>query len=168
MARQVSVFEPWIAKQSNSWESSFKTPPMVDDPDVLAQWEGARDRAKKNAEWHLWGSGMWEPAICKSLLGGVSVADDRGILATFRPYHTERENSPDHGFVARRVAVCVNACAGIINPLDTIDRIRTLLFDLVSGRADASDPRILSLGARLIRPEPEEQHPGCCSDGEPP
>lgn len=168
MARIVNFFEPWIPRQSNTWESTFRHPPMVDDPDVRCQWEGAKDRARKSAEWHVWGSGMWTPSVGKSLLGEISVHDGTGIIGSFRPYHAERENPPDHGMVAKRVATCVNACAGIANPVETIGRIRSLLFDMLSGRADASDPRVLGLAARLLPPEPDEQHPGCCVDGDPP
>jgi hypothetical protein len=161
MAKVLDYFEPWIARASTSWEWAFRFPPAVDDPEILSQWEGARERARRDAEWHVWGSGMCEPAPVVSLMGKAQVMDDRRILGGFRPYVTERENTPTHGQVAQRVAACVSACVGIVNPVDAIERARTLLWDMVNGKADASDPRVFACAARLMLPPPESQQPGC-------
>jgi hypothetical protein len=162
MARKVlDYFEPWLPRKSTSWEGGFRFRPVCDDREVLDKWDAARDRAEKNAEWDLWGDRLWTPSATLSLLGEASVDDGRGIVATFRPYHTERQGTPDHGQLARRAAECVNACAGIVNPTDAIERARSLLFDLAQGRADASDPRVVSCLARLLKVVPETQQPGC-------
>jgi hypothetical protein len=160
-------FEPWNCEQSRSWEAAFRTgPPPVDpvqDEEVIGRWYMARDRADREAPWLIWGSRMWEPAICHSLLGGITVADDRHILVHVlaqvgRPI-TAREKAPSQQQIAERIVACVNALKGVADPADALERARALLLDLALGRAAADDPRVLSVLTRIAGSVPEGDVP---------
>jgi hypothetical protein len=153
MPRPLDFGEPWTAKPTQSWESAFHTPPQGDDPEVRARWESARDRAGRDAEWIVWGSRLARPGVAYSLTGLPAVFDDQAVISRVGPLATHRTDLPAHGQFATRIAACVTACAGITNPVATIEGVRELLFDLLNGRTDATDPRILAYAGRLLRPD---------------
>jgi hypothetical protein len=173
MAKPLDFGEPWTASQA-AWEAAWRSPPPVDDPEVLERWRAARDRAKRDADWLVWGARLAEPAVAVSLTGTPALFDDRALVARIHPLANRPEGTPDHAAFARRIAACVTACAGIINPVATIEIVRSLLFDLLEGRADASDPRVLASAARLLRPADDwrdddpESLTTRCEPGEPP
>lgn len=163
MARkQKSYFEPWSAARSKAWESAFRFgPPQIcrDDPEQMARYEGDRGRAEANADWLIWGSRMAEPEVCVGLDGVGVLLGDRRILAISR--RADRtDGQPDHEALAKRIASCVNACAGIAKPEELVKLVRGLLLDLVRGDTDAHDPRALSALSMMIPPEEQEWNDG--------
>jgi hypothetical protein len=154
MAKPKSYFEPWVVTQAKP----LGGPPFPNgapaglDPEVLASLQEAWDRAVETADWIIWGSGMTEPAICHRLDGSHVVTSDRRIIAVSKSRGLPK-GSPEHGDIAKRISACVNACAGIGNPEETIELIRALLRDLALGETDRGDGRVVSALARLIPPE---------------
>lgn len=150
--------EPWVATRSRTWEAAFRSgPPTIghapeERAQAVADWEAARARAEKDADWIIWGSRLAEPIVCHNLDGSISVMDDRRILAVARKLGLPVD-SPNHEEYARRIVACVNACAGIANPESFVAEARGLLKDLLLRRTDGEDGRILSLFARSIPPE---------------
>lgn len=157
MAKRVpSYFEPWRAEVTADWKKSWgEEPPPVDDPDVIERWRSGKAKAEEDAEWVVWGTGMFEPGVVWGYLDGQpKVSGGEHVVARFRKIHTDKEGAVRHGEIARRIAECVNACAGVPNPVALIAATRDLLFALADGTADASDPRVVSLLARWIPATP--------------
>jgi hypothetical protein len=126
--------EPWSASKSDLWTLGFRTPPKhADSPEelrvVVADWEAARGKAEKNADWIIWGSRLNEPAVVASLLGTHGYADDRRIL-TFSRMLGLPEGSPDHEEFAKRVVDCVNAMTGIGDPIAFMQELTAFLMDM--------------------------------------
>lgn len=172
MARD--FFEPWTARQSTAWESGFRSPPAEGaDPDAVERWHADRERARKDAGWLVWGSRMTRPEVAATLVSGEAVVmDGAQVVAAVRHVVTDHDHPPGPREVAGRIAECVSACRGIADPADVLDRTRVLLTDLATGKADASDPRVLALLSRIVLPgahggeskyvaESTTDHPGC-------
>lgn len=151
-------FEPWTARASRSWESSFPSDlPLIEDPEQLDRWQAARSRAERDAEWTIWGSGMFEPSACLVPGGSAVVMDDSHLIARIRRPVTSVAAGADQAAIAVRITQCVNACRGMADPEGAIADTRALLVDLACGRADPGDPRVLRCLVRLAGPPPAPQ-----------
>jgi hypothetical protein len=144
--------EPWLARQK---PSGAKHPfpdgiPEGADLEAVERCIDAYERVAANREWQIWGSRMVEPGETMSLLspGEIIYSDDKHIVASvFRP--VVPEGGPQPGDFARRIAACVNACAGIADPVAFIEQVRQILLDY----NENDDPRIASLLARCLPKE---------------
>lgn len=172
MARKSKCFyEPWSATRSSMWTLGFTFgKPIITDPSDteqvqrLADWEANRASAEKNAPWIIWGSGVSHPTICPSLDGVATVSDDAGIIAVQRSA-VWPDKSISHEDMAKRIASCVSACAGIADPESFIRDVRSLVLAYCQGEATdpRDDPKVLSLLGRCIPPEEMEQLNACVS-----
>jgi hypothetical protein len=143
MARPRHYFEPWhVSKPAGAG--------------VGAIWDEGRI---------VWGSGMSEPCVAETLDGRTVVMDDRRIIARVATIVSDLPNPPKAEDVAWRIAASVNACAGIRDPEDALNRTRQLLLDLVLGKADASDSRVLACLDRLGPAEGRFQQRHCSEAG---
>jgi hypothetical protein len=158
----VSYFEPWQATVDPGWKTPYQFgPPSYSsvDPDereiLLAEWEGQKGRAEKNANWIIWGSRMGDVGPTKNLMSIPGFDMGRKIIALSR--HLDwPEGSPSHQEVAERIAACVSAMAGIGNPSEFIQEVRSLLLDLAKGEFcddPRESPRIWGLLSRCLPPE---------------
>lgn len=144
------TFEPWRAWRDTTWDLGFRFgPPHTDDDEVVARWHAARDRAERDAKVVLFGSGLREPCVSYALEGRATAVDGSGIVATVTPVHSDHPQAADHVQVADRVVACVNACAGIADPVGTLAIARTLLWELHRGLVAADHPSVLALLDRL-------------------
>ena len=153
-----SYFEPWTAAKSKLWEHDCRNGPVQaikDDPELLARYEGDRARAETNADWVIWGSRMAEPQVCVGLDGQGTLLGDRRIIAISRR-GDHVKGQPDQEGIAKRIAECVSAFAGIARPEELIKLVRQLLLELVRGETDGGDPRVLSALSMMIPPEEQE------------
>lgn len=133
-------FEPWSAARSRAWESSFRREPLsADDPDKVAAWRGERAKAEADAEWTLWGSDVWQPAVAYALDGSPVADIGSGIVAVVRPIKSDHPRPPDHEAVAVRIAACVNACAGIADPVAAVEEARRVLLAIVNWTMEPTD-----------------------------
>lgn len=155
MLKAKDYHEPWSAEVS-AWDLAFRNGPPPADAEQVERWEVARERARENADWIIWGSRMVEPATACTMDGRVVVMDDRHVVVRVSPTTSINKNAPDQELLARRIAACVNACRGMAEPDRAVDAARALLVDLSTGRASADDPRILKcailLGGRHENP----------------
>lgn len=150
-SRPRSYFEPWSATKDKTWEIAFRFgPPKVDDPVLVEKWHADRGRAEENAPWLVWGSDLWTPSICTSLGGKKTVSTSDGIILTVETIKSDRKDIPSNEAVARRIAECVTACAGIPDPVDLINRVRQLLLEMTRGEADAHDDRVIACLGRMV------------------
>lgn len=163
--RVKDYYEPWIVTKSRSWESSFKFgPPSTahlskeEQQQGVLDWEDAKVRAEKNAEMIVWGSRMDHPSVAKNLDGSVVVVDDRRIIGIAKSA-TWPESGIGHEHLAKRLAECVNACAGIADPVQFIKDVRALTLSYCKGECEDPriDPRVVSLLSRCIPPEEYEE-----------
>lgn len=136
-AKPRSFFEPWTSSQSPSVgkEPNVEGLPTDAAASILDGWH----RAKKNAPWLIWGSGMTAPTIATGYLSGKPVVmDDRQIIAVRKPT-TDKEDAPTAEEIATRIATCVTAMAGIADPVAFIVDVRALL-NSYSSRSEEHDP----------------------------
>lgn len=162
--RPKSYHEPWTTAKSKVWESGFRfgPPKHRETPeellDAISQWESAKQRAEDNAEWVIWGSKMFVPEISTTLVGEISVSDDTGIIAIARK--ATKDGQTDQEEIAKRIAECVNACAGIADPERFIKDVRALLLGYTRGECEdpRSDPNVIGLLCRCIPLEELESH----------
>lgn len=151
-------FEPWTARQS----VLNRTAPSVEGLDaeaatsILEAWA----HIDKGADWVLWGSRMTVPGIVRGYLTGKpQVMDDQRIIAIQR-WLGLPDGSPTHEAVCKRIAECVNALAGIANPVAFITGVRDLLVLYTAGK-NVNDPRtdvrVISLLRMCLPPEDLEQ-----------
>ena len=157
-----SYFEPWIPARSRvATVCPFPNgiPPEANEESAqrLIDQCAAED---KQAEWLVWGSGVVESGLCVSLEGQTTVASDRWPLASFGRVPGEKPTMTP-GDLARRAAACVNACRAMPDPEGTLDRVRDLLRDVLTGAADAADNRFVSLLARMVPAEEIEAFAEC-------
>lgn len=144
-------FEPWRASKS----PSHGLAPNVDGlpEDAAASILDAWGRSDRDADWILWGSKMQEPAIAKGYGTGVGqIIGDERIIA-IRRWLGLPEGSPTNEEVAKRIVDCVNAMAGIADPVAYMEDVRALLLGYLKGECDGdprSDVRIVSLVGRCI------------------
>lgn len=130
-AKPRSFFEPWTACKSTLHGQA----PIVDGipEDAATTILDAWQRIDRDADWILWGSQMAEPAIAQGYLSGKPVVcDDRRILAVRRTLGLP-DGSPTNEEVTKRIAECVNALAGIADPVAFIEDVRSLLKDYSIG-----------------------------------
>ena len=145
-----SWFEPWEALQS----LSVKEAPNVDGfPEDIAQAVlEMHSKSQKEAAWFLWGSGMTESArVHAPSTGSHSMTSGRQIIAMKRVV-SDKEDAPTTEEIMKRIAECVNALAGIADPVTFIESVRSLLLDCCeNAQLDASeDLRFASLLSRCI------------------
>lgn len=149
--RPRSFFEPWIATKSTLHGNA----PAVEGipEEAAAKIADAWGRIDRDADWILWGSGMAEPSIAGGFMSGKPVVcDDRRIIAVRRILGLA-EGSPTNEEMCERIADCVNALAGVADPVAFVADTRALLKDYcVGGCVDdpRDDQRVLSLLARCI------------------
>lgn len=170
--RPKSYHEPWTTSKSRAWESAFRfgPPKHRETPeellDAISQWESAKLRAEDNAEWILWGSKMFLPEISTSITGTIVVSDDTSIIAIAKKAtkdgHTNQEE------IAKRVAECINAMAGIVDPERFIKDVRALLLGYTLGECEdpRADPVVTGLLCRCIPLEELESHGLTAQDDE--
>ncbi len=165
-AKPKTYFEPWTAKRSPTWEASFKSEPPAPrtcNPEEQADadrswrwdWLAAKARAEANSPFLIWGTGLDSPTVASTLLGTPTVIDDMGIVATITKHTSWPTVGPGHEEVAKRIAACVSACAGIADPVKFITDVRALL--LAQAKSEYEDPRVLALLARCISPNQFEE-----------
>jgi hypothetical protein len=149
-----SFYEPWRAIKSPTWECSFRTPPPDDEPEAKAVWEEDRDKACRNAEYLIWGTGVWESGFVKTLTYGESVhVDSAGIIVTVRRVMT-KDGRLDAQAFAQRIAACVNFCEGVDLSETGFSSLRELLCELRSLRDGTTRSLINELWRPKIEPEP--------------
>lgn len=149
-AKPRSYFEPWRATKS----VMHGVCPNVDDiPDVAASYcSDAWYRADRDADWILWGSRMSEPGVALDYLSGQThTTNDERIIAVRRCLGLA-DGSPTNEEVCKRIAECVNALAGIADPVSFVSDARSLLFSCVRGECDdpRDDVRMISLLGRCV------------------
>jgi hypothetical protein len=142
-------FEPWRAERSTTWEAGFAYGPPA-DPVLRDDWLSAQGRAEKNADWLVWAAGMTTPTVCDNLSGTVSFDAGEGIIARISVVHSDHPAAPDQEQVARRIAECVNALAGVHDPVAALAAAREVLGLLYHGRLDPADARVLAAWVRLL------------------
>lgn len=149
-----SYFEPWVTTKSVLHGKN----PFPDGIPKEGYPEGAAEsimdawaRIDRDAGWIIWGSHMASPAACKNLDGTISVTDDRRIITVSRKLGLP-DGAPSHEDLSKRIASCVNACAGIADPEKFIADARALLLGYVSGDCvdPRDDPKAVSLLGRCI------------------
>lgn len=158
-------YEPWTPSRSSIWELGFLhgRPVVTDEADMdqvqrLSDWEASRKLAEQNAPWILWGTGVSQPSICGSLDGTMTYSSDQGIIA-IQKSATWPDKSISHEHMAKRIAACVSACAGIADPEKFIADVRSMMLTYAHGEASdpRDDPKVFSLLERCIPPEEMEQ-----------
>lgn len=120
-----NFFEPWVANKSLSHGKEPATDGIPDE--VRASISDAWHRSDRDADWILWGSGMAEPAIAVGFASGKpAVMDDRRIIAIRRTTGLA-EGSVNNEEIAKRIAECVTALAGVADPVAFVEDVRALL-----------------------------------------
>jgi hypothetical protein len=123
---------------------------------ILDAW----NRSDKSADWILWGSKMTTPAVARGYLSGKPVVcDDERIIAVRRTLGLP-DGSPTNEEVCKRIAECVNALAGVGDPVEFMSGVRALLLAYVNGECvedPRNDVRVLSLLGRCVPPQELEQ-----------
>jgi len=155
-----SYYEPWTATKSVIWDSPYRfgPPNFNHDPERLSEltseWEASKHRAERDADWVIRGSNIHEPGPCNNINGSLTMATDQGIIALAKkPYP---KFGVEHADIAKRIAACVNACAGIADPERFIKDVRALMLAYLQG--DADDPRQdHRVGSILGRCIPQEE-----------
>lgn len=148
-------FEPWRAEISPRVRSAANCGdrrPEGADEDAWQRVLDARKRAEDQADWLVWGSKMGPISVATSLEGVNTVMSDERIIVEVKPF-VRPEKSATQEEIARRIATCVNACAGIATPETFVAEVRRLLLEFVRGESDSRDDRVLQLLARCIPPE---------------
>lgn len=126
--------EPWTLEKSRIWDLGFKHPPSVaDSPEELriaqAEWKVARDKAEKNADVYVMGARLTEAAVSPSVGGSLVYSDDRRII-TFARLLGLPDGAPTHEEFAQRAVDCVNAMAGIGDPVGFMGELTAFLEDM--------------------------------------
>lgn len=146
-ARPPHYFESWHPQRA-----ALSHPPSgecnADDPASVHLYD-AYERAQRDADWFVYGSGMMPPTTCTARDGSPVVLDDRRILAQVGTIVSDRgRDAPTKEQIARRIAACVNACEGLVDPERAIVEARELLADLVRGQP-IDDGRAIRVWALL-------------------
>lgn len=164
-----SYYEPWSATRSSTWNLDFLFgEPKITDPDdpeqsqALVEWNARKASAEKNAPWLIWGSDISPPAICAGLTGQATFADDKGII-TVQKSAVWPDRALTQELMAKRIAACVSACAGIADPEKFVNDVRSLLLSYCQGEAidPRDDSKVISLLGRCAPPEETEQFNAC-------
>ncbi len=152
-------YEPWSTTRSKiSGTRPFSNGiPAEADQEAIRQQLAAWDRAEDTATWVVWGSGMGEVLPCVNLDGTTAVIDDRRIIVSVGHVPVPKGGPNPRAFAERMVA-CVNACAGMSRPGETIAEVRSLLLAMLRGEADSHDSRVLSLLSQMIPPHELEAY----------
>lgn len=111
-----NFFEPWEARIARGYEESLDIIPG----EILESLEEAREKSLARRPWVIWGSGMVEPCVAKTMHGQDAAMDDKGIIVKIYP-NTAIEG-PRHDELAKRICVCVNACKDLLDPGKMADR----------------------------------------------
>ena len=153
-----SFYEPWEALQ----EIRAAEPPNVQGftEDVAQSILENHARTLKTAPWYIWGTGMTEPArVHAPTTGAHSMTSGRQIIAV-RRVTSDKEDAPTPEEMMKRIAECVNALAGVADPVTFIESVRSLLLDYcVFDHPDPSgDLRFATLLGRCIPPKELEKH----------
>lgn len=146
-----SYFEPWLATKSVTHGA---TPPCVEGipEEAAANILDAWDRADRTAPWIIWGSGMSDPDVAQGYMSGKPVImDDMRIIAVRRTLGLEK-TAPSNEEVAKRIAECVTALAGVSDPVAFMDDVRALLLGYAQGECDdpRTDVKVINLLGRCI------------------
>ena len=121
--------EPWTPTKSKlHGERPFKDGLPADWPEGVAQGVlDAWERADQNADWVVWGSRMAAPTVVTNLNGKSQVMDDQRIVLVIRRSLGLPEGAPNQEEIAKRIAECVNALAGVGDPSAFMVDVRALL-----------------------------------------
>jgi hypothetical protein len=146
-----SFWEPWLATKSRSHGTG---PPIVEGlpEEAAAKILEAWDRTDRDADWIVWGSGMTEPGIAYGYMSGKPVVtDDRQIIAVRRTLGSDKE-APTNEDLAKRMSSCVTAMAGVADPVEFMEDVRSLLLGYVQGECDdpREDVKVISLLGRCV------------------
>ena len=103
---------------------------------------------------------MTEPGISYGYLSGkAQVVNDERIIAVRRCLGLEK-SAPTQEDLCKRIAECVNALAGVADPVSFVGEVRSLLLHYATGE-NVEDPRedvkVISLLARCIPLDELEQ-----------
>lgn len=157
-AKPRSFFEPWRATKSTMHGARPNVEGFPEDAaqGVLDAWH----RVDRDADWILWGSRMTEPGLAYGYLSGkAQVTNDERIIAV-RRWLGLPDGSPTNEAVCKRIAECVNALAGIADPVSFVGEVRALLLHYATGE-NVEDPRedvkVIGLLGRCIPLEELEQ-----------
>ena len=146
-----SYFEPWTATKSVMHGTE---PPVVEGipEEAAAKILEAWDRTDRDADWIVWGSGMGEAGIATGYMSGIpKFVDSRRIIAVRRCLGLEKD-VPTNADMAKRMAGCVNAMAGVADPETFMEDVRALLMGYAQGECDdpREDVKVISLLGRCI------------------
>ncbi|SIO37169.1 hypothetical protein SAMN05444166_4171 [Singulisphaera sp. GP187] len=145
MAKRVKprfYFEPWTAKKD-----PFLGPHPFPDGMPTNYPEGVAEsivdswqRLDQGADWVIWGSRMAdEPLVIKRCRNGETrVWTDQRIITINRALGLP-EGSPNQEQISKRIVDCVNALAGVADPVAFMESVRSLLMGYARGEFD--DPR---------------------------
>jgi hypothetical protein len=144
-----TFYEPWTATASVRWQDSPGV--TLGETDAIAGPPPERD-------WIVWAH-MAEPDITVSLTGKPALDDGRRIVATVHRTGAWPSPGPSAEDVAKRIAACVTALAGVANPEQFMTDVRALLMRCARHDDFDGDLRVSGLLARCIKPETlEEEH----------
>jgi len=114
--------EPWIARAvpaSTAWIGPPPAPEHYSDSEKRqwnADWENKNIKETRDRPWLCLGSNMSPPRISFSLTGKPVVVDDHEIILAVTKHASWPQGSASHSEIAKRVAACVSAMAGIHDP----------------------------------------------------
>lgn len=154
-----SFWEPWRPDLSVALDK----PPNVEGlPEDAAQSIlDAHARVLENAPYFMWGSRMADPHVTSDWMGATpTLAPGDRTLFQVHKLRGLPDGSPTHAEVAKRIAECVNAMAGIADPARFITDVRVLLQTYRRGEClhdPRHDPKVWSLSDRCIPPEELER-----------
>ena len=127
--------EPWTLEKSRIWDLGFKHPPRWP---TRPRSYGSRKpsgrplgtRQRRMPTCTIMGSRLTEAAVCTERLAASLVySDDRRII-TFARLLGLPDGAPTHEEFAQRAVDCVNAMAGIGDPVGFMGELTAFLEDM--------------------------------------
>lgn len=106
-----NFFEPWEARIARGYEENLDQLPE----EVRESLEVIREKSLVHRPWIIWGRGMVEPCVAKTMTGDDVAMDDKGIIVKLHP--NTGGDQLNHGELAKRICVCVNACQDLLDPV---------------------------------------------------
>lgn len=146
-------YEPWRARKSTTWKCQFTCPP--DPEDLRAAWEESKAKVERDAPWNLLATGVWTPGDAVDLTSGKIVhADSTGTITIVHRVATERGKLDAEAF-AKRIAACINFCAGIDLSETGFDTLREAIAEIKALRDGISRDTVNDWWAPKLSADPE-------------